>query len=61
MEYGRLLAPHQKVGDVIYQEKLREDAIRDAGWQMVRWTWADLQDPDLIVGRLRRAFARGTH
>ncbi|MFW0792252.1 hypothetical protein AAFP30_00420 [Gordonia sp. CPCC 205515] len=27
--------------EVIYQEKLREDAIRDTGPRVVRWTWSE--------------------
>ena len=59
VKYGRLLKPGQSAADVIYAEKLREDALRDLGWQVVRWTFADLKAPDLIVDRLLRAFARG--
>lgn len=59
VKYGRLLKTGERPGDVVYQEKLREDAIRDAGWQVVRWTWDDLKDPDAIADKLRRAFARG--
>ena len=58
IKYGRLLRPTQSIQDVIYQEKLREDALRDAGWQVVRWTWPDLYQPGLLADRLRRAFAR---
>lgn len=43
---------------MVYLEKLREDAIRDQGLQVVRWTWDDLRRPELIIDRLRRAFAR---
>ena len=27
----------------MFEEKLREDAIRDEGWGVVRWTWRDLR------------------
>ena len=57
-KYGRLLIPGEPPGDKIYQEKLREDMIRDAGWQVARWTWDELETPDVIVKRLWRAFAR---
>ncbi|MET0693332.1 MAG: hypothetical protein ABWY56_05345, partial [Propionibacteriaceae bacterium] len=59
VKYGRLLKPGESVEDVIYREKLREDALRDEIWEMVRWTWADLTSPDALERRLRRAFARG--
>ncbi len=45
--------------DVVFVEKVREDAMRDLGWQMARWTWADLSTPAVVGDRLRRAFARG--
>ena len=62
IKYGRELNPANDNRDVVYQEKLREDILRELGWQMVRWTWADLDHPDRIAARLRRAFARShTH
>ncbi|MGY1630971.1 type IV toxin-antitoxin system AbiEi family antitoxin domain-containing protein [Geodermatophilus sp. SYSU D01186] len=59
VKYGRALRPGQHPGDVVFEEKLREDAMRDAGWEMARWTWADLDRPPVVGARLRRAFARG--
>jgi hypothetical protein len=41
----------------VFAEKLREDAIRDAGFRVVRWIWADLDDFGDVVARLRAAFA----
>nr|AMY20909.1 hypothetical protein A3Q40_03550 [Rhodococcus sp. PBTS 1]NIL79796.1 hypothetical protein [Rhodococcus kroppenstedtii] len=35
--------------DAVVREKLREDALRAAGYVVIRWTWADLAD-----GRLAR-------
>ena len=58
VKYGALLRPDQRPEDVLFAEKLREDALRDAGWQVVRWTWADLARPLVIRQRLLRAFAR---
>lgn len=57
--YAELLLPGQTAGDVVYAEKLREDALRDLGWQVVRWGWADLRDPAELRRRLERAFQRG--
>src|SRR3954469_13648996 len=42
VKYGRLLRPGDDVTEVVYREKLREDLLRDLGWQVVRWTWPDL-------------------
>ena len=58
VKYGALLRPGQRVEDVVWAEKRREDALRDLGWQVVRWTWSDLQQPRVIADRLQRAFAR---
>ena len=58
VKYGRLLRPGQTAEDAVWAEKKREDALRDLGWQVVRWTWADLRRPDLLAERLHRAFRR---
>lgn len=60
VKYGRLLKPGETAADAVYREKLREDALRDLGWQVVRWIWADLKDRDALADRLLRAFAH-TH
>ncbi len=58
IKYGRLLKPGQRIEDAVYAEKRREDALRDRGWQVVRWTWQDLGRPEVIRDRLLRAFDR---
>jgi hypothetical protein len=58
VKYGRLLRPGQTAADAVYEEKLREDALRDLDWQLVRWTFADLLTPAVIADRVWRAFAR---
>lgn len=58
VKYGRLLKPGQAVEDVVYREKLREDAMRDLGWRMARWTWPDLHPGQVLVERLERALGR---
>ena len=58
IKYGRLLKPGQRIEEVVYEEKKREDAIRDLGWMVVRWTWDDLHRPGVLHDRIRRAFAR---
>lgn len=59
VKYGRLLRPGEDPGDAVFREKLREDRLRDLGWQVVRWTWDDVQHPSDVLARLDRAFARG--
>lgn len=58
VKYGRLLRPGQEPGDAVFEEKRREDAIRDEGWGVVRWVWADLARPDRFATRVRRARER---
>ncbi len=59
-KYGRLLLrPGQSPEDALFEEKRREDRLRDLGWQIVRWVWAELFQPAALVDRLNRAFARG--
>ena len=58
-KYGALLRPGQTAADAVYAEKLREDEIRDAGWQVARWTWPDFDRPQVVRDRLQRAFVRG--
>ena len=59
IKYGRLLRPGQDAGDAVFEEKRREDAIRDEDWDVVRWTWADLRRPRRLGDRVRRARERG--
>jgi hypothetical protein len=58
IKYGRLIGPGEKPEDAVFREKIREDRIRDLGWEVVRWTWADLDEPRLLATRLQRAFIR---
>ncbi len=39
-------------------EKVREDRLRDLGFEVVRLTWADLERPTVVQERILRAFAR---
>lgn len=58
VKYGRLLRPGQSPGDAVFEEKRREDALRDEGWGVVRWTWDELV-PGVLGPRVRRALERG--
>ena len=58
IKYGRMLKSGQSIEDVLFAEKRREDALRDLGWQIVRWLWADLYRRGVIRDRVLRAFAR---
>ena len=59
VKYGRLLRPGQEPGDVVFAEKVREDAIRADGREVVRWIWPELSSFDGVARRIRAAFARG--
>lgn len=59
VKYGRLLKPGEEPGEVVWQEKLREDALRRlTGFSMVRITWADLYRPAQTADRIRRLMRR---
>ncbi|MFI5779185.1 hypothetical protein [Nocardia sp. NPDC051570] len=58
-KYGRLLRPDQTPADAVYAEKLREDALRASGFQVIRWTWNDLSD-NTAAPRIQAAITRGT-
>lgn len=55
MKYG--LGPGAPVDD-LFAEKVREDKLRELGYEIVRITWADLADPVRTAARIRAAFAR---
>lgn len=51
--------PAQTTAEVLYQEKLREDDLREAGWDFVRWGYRDmLRRPEQPVGRIMRKLLR---
>ncbi|GAB91277.1 hypothetical protein [Gordonia rhizosphera] len=45
--------------DVVYDEKLREDAIRVTGPHMVRWTWKDSTNPSGLHAKVLAALRIG--
>ncbi|HEY5199433.1 MAG TPA: type IV toxin-antitoxin system AbiEi family antitoxin domain-containing protein [Acidothermaceae bacterium] len=43
----------------LWAEKLREDALRELGYEVVRWTWDEIVNhPEIVVARILRAAAR---
>lgn len=58
-KYGRGLLDGRQPGDAVFQEKLREDSIRDHGLTVVRWTWDELDDPRALPDKIGRALTRG--
>ncbi len=56
-KYGRLLRPGQDPADAVFEEKLREDALRGQRLTVTRWTWFDLDRFEPVANRLRRGFS----
>lgn len=48
-------------GESAAAEKLREDALRDLGFEVIRWTWKDLWHFDRVVDKFERARTRSEH
>ena len=44
-------------GRSLFAEKQREDALRRAGWVVVRVVWADLSRPHVVLARVRSALS----
>lgn len=44
-----------EAGEVVYEEKLREDELRSEGNGVVRWGWPELRQPLLLRDRLMAA------
>jgi hypothetical protein len=55
IKYGRALRPGQPIEEVLVDEKVREDRIRDTDRRMLRWIWPELWTPNKFGTRLDRA------
>ena len=54
-QYGRLLKQGEDPGEVVFQEKRREDQIREATqFSMGRIIWRDFYSPAATGARFRR-------
>lgn len=59
LKYGRLLRPGQDPGDAVFEEKRREDELREiTGAPMIRLIWADYDTPAVTRERLNRFLGR---
>lgn len=59
VKYGRLLKDGQDPGEVVFAEKVREDALREVtGYAMVRLVWSDYDRPHRAVARVERLMRR---
>ena len=53
--FVKYAAPYSgTAADAVFAEKLRQDALEDVGWKIIRVTWADLRDPAALARRIRR-------
>ena len=59
IKYGRDFRPGVPIEEIVYEEKLREDAIRELDRGVVRWTWADIFSGRLLT-KVQRALDRGS-
>lgn len=58
-KYGRLLRPGQDPGSAVFEEKRREDRLRErTGYSMVRLVWSDLNTPQHTADRVRAMLTR---
>ena len=53
-----IIDPHHHLWHRPAERYRVDDLLRDLGWQVVRWVWADLDRPAAIAERVRRALAR---
>ena len=59
VKYEALLKPGESASDVVIREKRREERIVElTGWLCIRVTWSDLENPEALLERIRKAFAR---
>jgi hypothetical protein len=46
--------------DDLRREKIRQEALANAGWTVIRWNWAEgVVNPKVMRARIRNALARG--
>lgn len=56
VKYGRLVPRGQAPADVVFAEKVREDAVRALEFGFTRWIWDELDDFAPVAARIARAF-----
>lgn len=58
VKYGRLLKPGQQPGDVVFEEKKREDVLREiTSFKMIRPIWRELDDHQALAHRTWKLFS----
>lgn len=61
VKYEKFLRVGESAADVVYREKLREEAIRTTGLEVVRLTWRDHFNDAAVLARCAAAFERQGH
>jgi hypothetical protein len=54
----KYLGTREEVARAVMQEKRREARLREMGWVVVRWEWADLGDLPALRRRVESAFGQ---
>jgi hypothetical protein len=61
VKYGRLLKPGQDPGEVVFEEKRREDRLREVtGFTVLRLVWSELNTPLVTAARFAKHLRPGT-
>jgi hypothetical protein len=45
----------REMAEIVWEEKLREDRLRETGKRVCRWTWDVARSPSALEARLRAA------
>jgi hypothetical protein len=56
VKYGRLVPQGQAPADVVFAEKVREDAVRALDYGFTRWIWDELDDFAPVAARIAKTF-----
>ena len=61
VKYGPLLKPGQSASDAVFDEKRREDKLREAtSYAMFRLDWSDYGRPDATARRIEQLLFRAS-
>lgn len=58
IKYGDLVQPGESAADVVMREKRRENTLRDANFEIVRWDWNQLRNPKGFIKTWNNALDR---
>lgn len=58
VKYAKIPSDRDAMVSAMVTEKRREQEVEAERWEVVRWTWTDLADPDALAKIIRGGFAR---